>query len=43
MSPSSSPTPKKGLGTGAKIGIGCAGIIVLVVIGFVIVGLMFGP
>lgn len=42
-SPPSSPAPKKGLGTGAKIGIGCAGIIVLVIIGFVIVGLMFGP
>ncbi len=43
MSPPSTPAPKNGLGTGAKIGIGCAAIIGLVIIGFVIVGIMFGP
>lgn len=43
MSPSSSPTPKKGLGTGAKIGIGCAGIVGLVIIGFIVAGIIFGP
>lgn len=42
-SPPSSPAPKKGLGTGAKIGIGCAAIIGLVIIGFIVVGVMFGP
>ncbi len=36
------PAPKKGLGTGAKIGIGCGGLILLIIIGFVIVGVMFG-
>jgi hypothetical protein len=39
----SGPTPKKGLGTGAMIGIGCAGIVVLVIIGFIIVGVVLGP
>ena len=43
MSPPSVPTPKKGLGTGAMIGIGCAGIVCLVIIGFIIVGVIFGP
>lgn len=42
QSPSSSPIPKKGLGTGAKIGIGCAGILGLVIIGFIVVAVMFG-
>jgi hypothetical protein len=37
-----SPVPKKGLGTGAKIGIGCAGIVVLIVIGLVIATVMLG-
>lgn len=43
MSPTTTPAPKKGLGTGAKIGIGCAAIIGLVIIGFIVVGIMFGP
>lgn len=34
--------PKKGLGTGAKIGIGCGAIVLLVIIGFGIVAVMFG-
>jgi hypothetical protein len=38
-----SPPPKKGLGAGAWIGIGCGGIIVLIIIGFIIVTIMFGP
>ncbi|MES2920096.1 MAG: hypothetical protein V4819_01020 [Verrucomicrobiota bacterium] len=38
----SSPPPKKGLGTGAWIGIGCGGIVLLIVIGFIIVTVMFG-
>ncbi len=37
-----SPAPKKGLGTGAKIGIGCAGIVGLIVIGLIIATVMFG-
>lgn len=43
VSPPTSSTPKKGLGTGAKIGIGCAGIVGLAIIGFIVVGIMFGP
>ena len=35
-STTSAPTPKKGLGTGAKIGIGCGGLVLLIIIGFVI-------
>lgn len=42
VSSPNSPTPKKGLGTGAKIGIGCAAVIGLVIIGFVVVAIMFG-
>ncbi len=38
----SSPPPKKGLGTGAKIGIGCGGIVLLVIIGLIVVSVMFG-
>jgi len=38
----SSPPPKKGLGTGAWIGIGCGGIVVLIIIGFIIVSVLFG-
>ena len=34
--------PKKGLGTGAKIGIGCGAIVLLVIIGFGIMAVMFG-
>ena len=33
---------KKGLGTGAKIGIGCGAIIALIILGLVIVSVMFG-
>ena len=40
MSQPSSPTPKKGLGTGAKIGIGCAGLVVLIIVGFIVVVFM---
>ena len=40
----SSPTPqKKGLGVLAWLGIGCGGIIVLVVIGLVVFSVMFAP
>lgn len=42
MSSPSASTPKKGLSTGAKIGIGCGGLVVLIIIGFIIVGVMFG-
>lgn len=34
--------PKKGLGTGAKIGIGCGAVVLLVIIAFVIATVMFG-
>ena len=37
MSQPSSPTPKKGLGTGAKIGIGCGAVVLLAIIGFIVV------
>ncbi|MEO7098911.1 MAG: hypothetical protein ABI162_06085 [Luteolibacter sp.] len=40
--PQPSPAPKKGLGTGAKVAIGCGGIIALIIVGLVIVGVMFG-
>lgn len=40
--PPHSPTAKKGLGTAAKVGIGCGAIVALVVIGLVIASLMFG-
>lgn len=39
----SSTAPKKGLGTGAKIGIGCGAIILLIVIGSIIAAVMLGP
>jgi hypothetical protein len=40
----SSPTPqKKGLGPLGWLGIGCGGIILLGIIGFVVVTVMFGP
>ena len=34
--------PKKGLGTGAKIGIGCGTVVLLAIIAFVIATVMFG-
>jgi hypothetical protein len=34
--------PKKGLGTGAKIGIGCGAVVLLAIIAFVIATVMFG-
>ena len=37
-----SPPPKKGLGTGAKIGIGCGAIVLLAIIGVIIASVMFG-
>ncbi len=37
------PPPNKGLGTGAKIGIGCGAIVLLAIIGFVIITLIFAP
>lgn len=51
--PSSPPTPpsqfphaqqaaKKGLGTGAKVGIGCGVIVILVIIGIIIATVMLG-
>jgi|GEM_PF-1785682 len=42
VSPPSSPTPKKGLGTGAKIGIGCGGLAVLILIGVIVAAVMLG-
>ncbi len=36
------PSQKKGLSTGAKIGIGCGSIALLVVIGMIIAGVMLG-
>lgn len=36
------PPPKKGLGTGAIIGIGCGGIVLLAIIGVIIASVMFG-
>jgi hypothetical protein len=33
---------KKGLGTGAKIGLGCGALVLLVIIGIVVVGVIFG-
>lgn len=36
------PSQKKGLSTGAKIGIGCGGVALLIVIGMIIAGVMFG-
>ena len=38
-----SPVQKKKLGTGAKIGLGCGGLVLLVILGFIIVGVVFGP
>jgi hypothetical protein len=37
------PPKKKGLGPIAWLGIGCGGLILLIVIGFVIIGIFFGP
>lgn len=37
------PTPKKGLSTGAKLGIGCGGLILLAIIGGVIAMMMVAP
>jgi hypothetical protein len=42
MSQPSTPTPKKGLGTGAKIGIGCGAVVLLAIIGFIVVGVFLG-
>ncbi len=39
----SAPAPKKGLSTGAKIGIGCGGLVLLVIIGMIVVGVMLAP
>lgn len=36
------PNQKKGLSTGAKIGIGCGGVALLIVIGMIIAGVMLG-
>ena len=36
------PSQKKGLGPLAWLGIGCGGLVVLVVIGFIVVTMMFG-
>jgi hypothetical protein len=40
--PSSHPAPKKGLGTGAKVGIGCGVILILAIIGLIIASVMLG-
>ena len=42
VSPPFVPTPKKGLGTGAKIGIGCGGLVLIVIIGIIIGTVMLG-
>jgi len=39
----SAPTQKKGLGTGAKIGIGCGGIVLLAIIGIIIAVVILAP
>ena len=36
------PPPRKGLGTGAKVGIGCGGILLLVILIFIILGVIYG-
>ena len=41
--PTSLPPVKKGLGTAAKIGIGCGGLILLIIVGFVVAGIVLGP
>jgi len=38
----STPPQKKGLSTGAKIGIGCGGLALLIVIGMIVAGFMLG-
>ena len=40
VNPPSAAAPKKGLGTGAKIGIGCGGLVVLIIIGVIIAGVL---
>jgi hypothetical protein len=36
------PAPKKGLGTGAKVGIGCGAVLLLLIIAAVVASVMFG-
>jgi hypothetical protein len=36
------PPPKKGMGTGAKVGIGCGAIVLLLIIAAIIASVMFG-
>lgn len=43
ITPPPSVPQKKGLGTGAKVGIGCGGLVLLVIIAFVIMGLIAAP
>ncbi len=43
VTPPYAPNPKKGLGTGAKIGIGCGVLVVLIVIGLIIAVVILGP
>lgn len=40
---SNTPVVKKGLGTGAKIGIGCGALVALILVGLVIFGLVMAP
>jgi len=40
VSSPSAPIQKKGLGTGAKIGIGCGGLVLIIIIGLIIAGVM---
>jgi hypothetical protein len=40
---SSAPPAKKGLSTGAKVGIGCGGLVLLALIGLVIAAFVLGP
>ena len=42
QAPPSRPVPQKGLGTGAKVGIGCGALVLLAILGFIVVGVMFG-
>jgi hypothetical protein len=43
MENSPPPLQKKGLGPLAWIGIGCGGLVVLAIIGFIVVGWLYGP
>ncbi len=43
METSPAPIQKKGLSTGAKVGIGCGGLVLVIIIGFVVAAAVFAP